>query len=208
MAYRDFTLTDLKEQFGLRLDERSDLFAGIAPVEVSPLLQEILRRNLPLALAISTEKARSEMIIAPVLLEVWGQMEGQVSLFSGTDFTVDAARGLNGVCDFLLSLSPEQLTIEAPVAVVAEAKNENMRQGIAQCIAAMVAAQLFNRQRKNAIETVHGAVTTGNIWKFLRLTEAVVQVDVAEYYIKDVERIVGILLSILRGAQQSQPHAA
>src|SRR5262249_29076379 len=118
MAYRDFTLTDLKEQFGLRLDERSDLFAGIAPVEVSPLLQEILRRNLPLALAISTEKARSEMIIAPVLLEVWGQMEGQVSLFSGTDFTVDAARGLNGVCDFLLSLSPEQLTIEAPVAVV------------------------------------------------------------------------------------------
>jgi hypothetical protein len=208
MAYRDFTLADLKEQFGLRLEERSDLFSGVAPVPVSALLQETLRRNLRLALAISTEKARSEMIIAPVLLEVWQQMDEQVTLFSGTDFNVDPERGLNGVCDFLVSLSPEQLAIEAPAAVVAEAKNENMKQGIAQCIAGMVAAQLFHRQKQNEIEAIHGAVTTGSNWKFLRLTGTVVHVDAAEYYIKEVERIVGILLSVLREAKQKQPHAA
>jgi hypothetical protein len=207
MAYRDFTLVDLKEQFGLRLEERSDLFSGVTPVPVSALLQETLRRNLRLALAISTEKARSEMIIAPVLLEVWQQMDEQITLFSGTDFNVDAERGLNGVCDFLVSLSPEQLAIEAPVAVVAEAKNESMRQGIAQCTAGMVAVQLYNRRNQNEIEHVYGAVTTGNIWKFLRLTGTVVHVDVAEYYIKEVERIVGILLSVLREAKQKQPHA-
>jgi hypothetical protein len=208
MAYRDFTLADLKEQFGLRLEERSDLFAGVTPVPVSALLQETLRENLPLALAISTEKARSEMIIAPVLIEVRRQMQYQVSLFSGTDFNVDPERGLNGLCDFLLSLSPEQLAIEAPAAVVAEAKNENMKQGIAQCIAGMVAVQLFNRQKRNEIEDIHGAVTTGSIWKFLRLTGTVVHVDMAEYYIKEVERIVGILLCVLREAKQKQPHAA
>jgi hypothetical protein len=208
MAYRDFTIEDLKQQFALRLEERSDLFANVSPAPVSSLLQETLRENLPLALAISTEKARSELIIAPVLVEVWRQLERKISLFSGVDFTVDAAQGLNEVCDFLLGLSPEQLTIEAPVAVVAEAKNENMKRGIAQCIAGMVAAQLFNRQRQNEIETVHGAVTTGSDWKFLRLSGQVVNIDVAEYHIKEVERIVGILLHILRGAQQTQPHAA
>ena len=36
---------------------------------------------------------------------------------------------------------------EAPVVVVVEAKNENMKQGIIQCIAEMVAAQQFNQQR-------------------------------------------------------------
>jgi hypothetical protein len=208
MAYRDFTIEDLQERFGLRLEECPNLFAEISPVPVSSLLQEILRENLPLAFAISTEKARSEMIIAPVLIEVRRQLQHKISLFSGNDFTVDAAQGLNGVCDFLLSLSPQQLTIQVPVAVVAEAKNENMKQGIAQCIAGMVAAQLFNRKRQNALEIIHGAVTTGSNWKFLRLDGQVVCVDPGEYFINEVERIVGILLSILKGAQQTQPHAA
>jgi hypothetical protein len=208
MAYRDFSIDDLKHQFGLRLEERSDLFGGVPPVPVSQLLQQILQENLPLALAISTEKARSELIIAPVLLEVWRQLDRSISLFSGVDFNVDPAQGLNGVCDFLLGLSPEQLTIEAPVAVVAEAKNENMKQGFAQCIAGMVAAQLFNRKRQKELETIHGAVTTGNNWRFLRLAGQVVYVDLAEYYIKEVGRVVGILVHVLRAAQQTQPHAA
>jgi hypothetical protein len=208
MAYRDFTLETLKQELGLRLDEKSDLFATVSPVTISSLLQETLREGSPLALAIGTEKARSELIIAPVLMEVRRQLKGEISLFSGVDFPVDPERGLNGVCDFLLSLSPEQLAIEAPAAVVVEAKNENIRQGIFQCAATMVAAQLFNQQRHNEIETVHGVVSTGNNWRFLRLKETVVQVDVAEYYINHVERIVGILLSMLRGAQQVQPHAA
>ncbi len=207
MAYRDFAVEDLKQRFGLRIDETGDYFATAPVVAVSPLLQETLRDNLRLGLAIGTEKARSELIIAPVLLEVWRQLGRNVGLFSGADFTVDPAQGLNGVCDFLFSLSPEQLAIEAPVAVVVEAKNEDMRKGITQCIAEMVAALLYNRQHQNGIETVYGAVTTGTNWKFLRLTGTVAFVDATEYYIKDVDRIVGILVSMLREAQQAQTHA-
>jgi heterodisulfide reductase subunit B len=117
---------------------------------------------------------------------------------------------LRGTCDYILSLSLEQLTVEAPVVVVVEAKNENIKQGINQCIAEMVAAQLFNQERHNAIETVYGVVTTGSAWKFLRLVGTIVYIDWAEYYIKEVERIVGILVAMLREAQspQVQPHAS
>jgi len=109
---------------------------------VSALLRDYLRDAAPLALAFSTEKARSEMIIALILLEVRRQRKGEVSLFSGADFNVDPERGLVGFCDYLLSLSREQLSVEAPVVAVVEAKNENLRLGTPQCIAEMVAARL------------------------------------------------------------------
>jgi len=112
-------------------------------------------------------------------------------LFSGVEFNVSIERGLRGVCDFLLSLSPTQLTIEAPVVAIVEAKNDNLKTGLVQCIAEMVAAQLFNREQGNDIPTVYGALTTGTYWKFLRLIETMVYVDVTEYHVQDAERIVG-----------------
>src|SRR5436305_14848610 len=168
MAYNDFTLEALKRQFGLRTAEGTDLFGQVAPAAVSDLLREILRENVPLALDISTEKARSELIVAPVLMETRRQLGHRISLFSGVEFNVDVEQGLQGVCDFLLSLSPEQLAIEAPVVTIVEAKNENIKQGIVQCIAEMVAAQKFNGQQGNPVRTIYGALTTGSIWKFLR----------------------------------------
>jgi len=210
MAYNDFTLEVLKRQFDLRTDEGSDLFGEVTPVPISELLRETLHEGVPLALDISTEKARSELIIAPVLMEARRQFGRQVSLFSGVEFNVDVEQGLRGVCDFLLSLSPEQLAIEAPVVAVVEAKNENIKQGIVQCTAEMVASQRFNRERDNPIQSVFGAVTTGSIWKFLRLTDSVVSVDQTEYHISQVERIVGILVEMLRqaGARGTAPNGA
>jgi hypothetical protein len=76
---------------------------------ISPLLQMLLEENVPLALAINTEKARSELIVTPILLEVWRLMRREISLFSGIEFNVAPDRGLNGVCDFILSRSPMQL---------------------------------------------------------------------------------------------------
>jgi hypothetical protein len=200
MAYNDFTLEALKEQFGLRTDEQGDYFARVPPVEVSAKLRDHLREYVPRAIAIGTEKARSELIITPVLLEVIEQFQPDVGFFSGVEFNADPERGLRGTCDYLLSLSPEQLTIEAPVVTVVEAKNENIRQGINQCVAEMVAAQVFNRAKGNDIETVYGAVTTGSNWLFLRLKDSVVYMDRSEYYISQVDRIVAILLAMLREA--------
>lgn len=198
VAFSDFSIAEVKRRFGIQLDESGDFFAAATPVTPGALLAENLREGIPLALAIGTEKARSELIIAPILVEVRRQLAHAVSLFSGVEWNVDPAQGLRGVCDFLLSLSPEQLDIEAPVITIVEAKKEDMTIGIGQCLAEMVAARIFNERRGQPISTVFGVVTTGNIWKFLRLHENTAFVDVTEYHIKEVERVLGILLSMVR----------
>jgi hypothetical protein len=208
MAYNDFTLDALITQFHLHVQEESNAFASFPPLPISDLLQQMLQENLSLALDINTEKARSEFIIAPVLAEVRRQLQYRISLFSGVEFNVDPAQGLRGVCDFLLSLSPLQLTIQVPVVMIVEAKNENIKRGINQCIAEMVAAQQFNQARNNAIRTVYGVVTIGNLWKFLHLTEIHVVVDATEYYISQVERIVGIMVTMLKEAAGELPPAS
>ncbi|MEW5857847.1 MAG: hypothetical protein AB1861_10775 [Cyanobacteriota bacterium] len=195
MAYSDFSLSELKKIFSLTINETVDLLAAVPPVECSEHLVFTLKENIPLATAINTEKARSEMIIAPILIEVRRRLNYQVSLFSGVDFNVDTARGLNGICDFLVSRSSEQLFISAPVLTIVEAKNENIKAGLGQCVAEMIAAQLFNEREGNEIVTLYGTVTTGTIWKFLKLEGQVVSIDLTEYFIGNANKILGILLS-------------
>lgn len=169
MAYSNFTLSKFKKSFSIRIDEKTDLCADIKPLQPSEKLKNSLEETTELALAINTETARSEMIITPILLEIRRRANYPISLFSGTDFNVDAENGLNGYCDFIISRSKEQLTINVPVVVIIEAKNENIKGGLGQCAAAMLAAQLFNQQKGNEIRKIYGAVTTGEIWKFLKL---------------------------------------
>lgn len=204
MAYNEFTLPGLKRLFGLQIEERKELFAYAPPAPISAWLRETLDYQLPLALEISTEKAWSELIIMPVLVEIRRQLNDRISLFSGVEFNVDSESGLKGVCDYLLSLSPLQLAVEAPVMAIAEAKNENVPRGIAQCLSEMVAAQQFNREQENVIPVVFGVVTTGSLWKFLRMEATQATVDATEYHISQPEKIVGILLQIVREALESR----
>lgn len=197
MAYSDFKLAEIIDAFGLTIHESSGMFASIQEQECSDLLSTILKENVDLAVAISSKKARSEMIISPILLEIRRKFNYEISLFSGVDFTVDSQRGLNGFCDFILSLSSDQLLVRSPVVVLVESKNENLRSGLAQCIAEMVAAQLFNDKNQNHIKAIYGAVTIGTIWQFLKLEGNIVSIDLSEYYIKDVKTILGILYSAI-----------
>ncbi len=201
MSYSEFKLNAVFQAFGLTLNERSGLFADIPEESPSELLTTILLENVELAVAINSEKARSAMIITPILLEVRRKFKNQISLFSGIDFTVDTDRGLNGFCDFILSLSKEQLFIRAPVMTLVETQNENLKSGLAQCIAEMVAAQLFNEQQGNSIQTIYGCVTIGTIWQFFKLEEKLISIDWSEYYIKDINKILGIFCSAIRENQ-------
>lgn len=194
MAYSDFTLKKIKQDFNLVIAEQTTFLPAIKPITPSPFLAQFLDKYLTLALAINTEKARSELLICPILLEVKEFFNQKISLFSGTDFTVDPSLGLNGVCDFLISRSPEQLLIEAPAIVVVEAKRENLNAGLGQCIAEMIAAQRFNEQNQQSIPVIYGAVTTGDRWKFLQLEAQTVVIALKEYLIPPVEQILGILV--------------
>jgi hypothetical protein len=196
MAYSDFDLRTARERFGLNLREDLDLFAATPEVEVDPQLREFLRVWSPAAMAMNTEKARSEMIIAPVLMEAVRLSGYRVNLFSGLSLDVDRERGLTGVCDYLLAMSPERFFLSHPVVAVVEAKREDITGGLGQCVAAMVGAREFNQREGLSDTVVHGAVTTGSIWRFLKLEGNVVFIDLPEYYFHQLGKILGILLAI------------
>lgn len=195
MAYSDFTLTSVKKKFNLTISDRENLFAEIPELKPSDYLQETLAYSVPYALASNTEKSRSEMIITPILLEITKKFNEQISLFSGVDFTIEPELGLNGTCDFLFSKSPEMLIINAPVLLIVEAKKENINGGLGQCIAEMYAAKIFNEREGNNINTIYGVVTTGEIWKFLQLEATTIKIDLGEYFLNNINKILGILAS-------------
>jgi len=205
MSYGEFTIDDVKSKLGLRLVENLSLHDAVGEVTPSAMLAEQLRENVPLAFANNTEKARSELIITPVLLEVRRVLGEPLSFFSGKDFNVDPARGLVGVCDFLLGISPERFVVTAPILVVAEAKNLDMVAGIPQCLAEMVAVQGFNQKAGVLLPAVHGVVTTGSIWRFVRLEGVTAWIDSREYHVSEIAHILGILCDVVRRAREAVP---
>jgi hypothetical protein len=208
MSYCDFTLDSVCQTFALALNDQDDLFAGIPAAPVNSHLQTTLEEFAPLAISIHTEKARSEFIVAPILGEVRRLMKPRISLFSGVDFSVDPVKGLSGTCDFIFSASPVQHLLRVPVMMIVEAKNDNIEGGMGQCIAEMVAARLFNDRQNQGHPTIHGAVTTGSLWSFLRLDSGSVFLDRNEYNLAQVGNILAILLHCVGGDPSSAGAAA
>ncbi len=197
MAYSEFTLESVVPTFQLQKIDTTDLFSAVATVPPSDHLTTALAKKAALATAIGTEKARSELIVADVLVELREHCEKRISFFSGIDFNVDVESGLTGVCDFLVSLSPNQFYLEAPVVILVEAKNLDLKLGLGQCVAEMLAAQRFNAERENDIPCIYGASTTGVEWLFLKLEGKCLQLDMSTYTIERCDRILGILSSMV-----------
>ncbi|WP_310487302.1 hypothetical protein [Chamaesiphon sp. VAR_69_metabat_338] len=202
MAYNNFTLPEVTERFDLTLTG-SPFCADLPVAAPSELFSAIFQEWFPLAQQARSEKAKSELLISPVLLEVRKLVHNSVELFSGEEFSVDRERGLNGFCDFLLSKSTTPYIIQAPVVMLVEAKRGELDLGLGQCIAEMVAAQIFNDSKHKAIPIVYGSVTSGRAWQFLKLEGKNVTVDANEYQVTPVERILGILKWMIEGSGSS-----
>ena len=199
MSYSEFTsIIKVKQAFGLTTVEGPRFLPQISPIIPSATLTDFLANSLPVAVATGSEKARSEMIITPVLLEVRKILQQNISLFSGEDFTVDYESGLNGICDYLISRSPEMLEIEAPAVAVVEAKKADLKTGIGQCVAEMVAMQKFNEAKGKPISVIYGSVSNGTQWRFLKLEEKIVSIDLNDYALPPVDEILGMLVWMVR----------
>jgi hypothetical protein len=199
MAYNKFTLEKVLDTFSIDFQSvTGNIFDGKAKRhKASPLLHETLHENISLALSINTEKARSEFIVAPILSEI-RKIKGQnISLFSGILFNVDIKRGLNGRCDFMISLDKEQILLKSPLIAIVEAKNDNTNNGLGQCIAEMIAAQIFNKKNGKTPKVIYGIVTTGAAWKFLWIEENKVYVESGETFIDNIDYILGVILKML-----------
>lgn len=198
MPYSKFTISKAVEDFDLTIIEGGRFLPEIPVITPTALLQDILKETVPWAIAVSSEKARSEGIINPVLLEVKRQLQGQISVFSGEEFNVEPEAELSGYCDFLISRSPEQLFIKAPAVVIVGAKKEDIKPALGQCLAEMVAAQRFNEQKQQPIPVIYGTVSSGTVWRFLKLQRTTVTVDLTDYPLPPVEQILSFLIWMVK----------
>jgi hypothetical protein len=196
MAYNTFTLELAKNQFSLTIiNER---FCDSLPI-AEPQLEFTIVFNdlLELAEGARTEKAKSELLVTPILAQATKLSGGTVKLFSGEEFNVDPGKGLNGFCDFLFSRSANPYTIDAPVFMLVEAKRGEIEFGLGQCVAEMIAAQIYNQTQGQIIPVIYGCVTSGRLWQFLKLEGDKVTIDPDNYPLMPIHKVLGILKSIL-----------
>jgi hypothetical protein len=190
MAYADFTLESAETELGI-IARTAVLFPDLKPLPVSAWLRESLDRGMRVALV--NEKARSEFIVAPILLAVRELSGDRIAILSGGRLDVDPARRLVGECDFLLMLSEPLPRLRAPLLAVVEAKKGDIEAALGQCVAQMVAVQLFNERAGQPLPAVYGCVTTGNDWQFLHLAGTALTLDQGRFYIDNVGGILAAL---------------
>jgi hypothetical protein len=196
MAYSDFSLDDAIQKLAL-VERSARLFDNVETLEMSDWLKETFSMSLDLGRFSPSEKARSEFIVAPILLEIGRRAHKRFALHSGKRLDVDPQQGLNGECDFILAKGELSHTIRAPIFALVEAKKNDIELGLGQCAAQMVGARIFNQNRKNDIDTIFGCVTTGEDWLFLKLEDSTLFIDIDRYYIDNVGKILGVLQSIV-----------
>ena len=194
MAYSNFKLKQLKQQF--KLEEKGvKLFETIKPLQPSDWLKHTLALGLKMPLL--SEKARSERIVSPLLFELWQQNEQSFGIYSGVNLDADIENSLNGECDFIIASRADTYTIDSPIFMLIEAKDNDIKLGIAQCVAQMLGAKLYNQQDGNPIKIIYGCVTTGEDWQFLKLIDDTIYIDIERYYLDNVPQLLGILQSII-----------
>ena len=194
MAYSEFTIKRLRKEFGIK-SQIGLLFKKFEPETPDEWLINYL--ELASQVNIKTEKAKSEAIVFPILLELKKRNREFLTLYSGDNLNVDIEKGLNGECDFILSKDIKSFEINYPIMQVVEAKNHDIQIGIPQCAAQMVGAKIYNEQNDAGISIVYGCVTTGDDWQFLKLENDTIFIDKRKYYLNELGELLSVFQYII-----------
>jgi hypothetical protein len=194
MGYSNFKkLEQVTKKFGLSA-KRQKLFEPINKLAPSKWLVETL--EIAEFFALRNEKAKTERIISPILTEVALAFKDKISFFSGEDLPVDSNKDLSGACDFFFTLVPQSPYLETPIISLAEAKDDDMDYGIAQCAAQLYGVRLFNEQDGKNIPILYGCTTDGVEWQFLRFENNTFYIDTKIY--TDLQEILGVWHHIIQ----------
>lgn len=209
MAFSDFKYPKVVQELGLTLVTPPHLFPGVPGVPPGEALRLSLAVGGRLGSLADTTYSRAVWMVGPVLADVWDRYGGRVGLIAGAEFDADPAPGLGGVCDYVIGDGPHCHVVRPPVRVVgAQARGDDWVTAAGPCIAAMVGAQRYNRRERRPVDPVHGFVTGGSTWRFLRLDGTTLTMDLTEYYASQVDRILGILVHMIGPPPASAPAAA
>jgi len=191
--YSDFTLDHLQEIFGVR-NQITDL--NLTSYEITP--SDWLKLSLEKSQLIPTfrVKAKSELLVMPVLVELTCLNVNKFNLFSGYTFDVDSSQALKGQCGFILTKSLS-LYITTPIIIIFEAKDDNLHKWVGQCGSQMYAARLFNQMKHEPVDIIHGAVTNGYQWLFLRLENNILWVNRWPYSLHNLAELLGVWQKVI-----------
>ena len=188
-SYSHFKSEDI-ETLGLSIN-RKKLFGKFPDISPSELLLQTLAINQQIPT--ESEKAKSELIITPILNEMFVRNPQRFTYFSGYQFNVDEKRGLKGFCDYIISTKYDAAFIESPLVAIVEAKhNQDLPDATPQCVAEMYAAQIFNERKKKPQPVIFGAITNGYEWLFLKLENSQVTLDIERYGLKNLPELLGV----------------
>ncbi len=167
MAFSQFaSIAAVQAAYHIRHVSTNERF-GTTAIEPSPQFVADLRWQQA-HIDTSSEAARRELLIGPLLREAYRPYADRLALWVEHDLSADAT--LSGTPDYMVSArSPLGITVfTKPVLIVIEAKRDDFVLGWGQCLATLVAAQQCNQ---NAQLDVFGIVTNGRSWEFGRLRE-------------------------------------
>ena len=194
MAYSDFSLDDLESKFGVTNCQKR-LFPKVKSMPLSRRLKEELVEAKELL--IRSEKAKSELIVVPILKEFRRKNNKFFTIFSGENFLGDDTLGLIGECDFILAKDVGSYDLNFPIFHIVQAKKNDIEIGISQCAAQLIGAQKFNARKGIEIDVLYGCVTTANNWMFLKLENQVLWVDTKMYYFDKISEVLGVFQIII-----------
>ncbi len=194
MAYSDFSVTELKSKFGIKFTS-GKLFSDVIPLEPTAWLSETLR--IGKSQGYSSEKARSERLVSPVLSEIQNRNHFVFAILSGMDMNVDKEKGLNGECDFIFSHNRIQDFVTAPIFCITEAKKQDIELGTVQCAAQLIGARILNQAEDEKINTLYGCSTSGETWRFIKYEDNKIVLDEDKYLLGELPKILGILQEIV-----------
>ncbi len=195
MAYSTFTFSKIREDLGID-DVYQDLFPPIVAQEPEEWLKTVLKMGKKAAFF--SEKSRSEAIVFPILMALQDRNGSKFSVYSGAELEADKQKELNGECDFILGYGAQKYDLDTPIFCMIEAKDQDLKRALPQCIAQMEGARIFNEKHGKTFETIWGCVTTGSEWLFLKLENKVAIVDTERYYLSDLGKLLGVLEYIVR----------
>ena len=195
MAYRDFKMKELTQKFGIR-EMGIHIFDHNTIPRIEPtdkLKADLLEAEF---ITLSTEKAVSERLVAPIIVEM-AKRNHFLQVFSGEIIVADKKQGLNGEIDFVLARKPWTRKPNNPLLCVTESKLGLIDSGVDQAAAQMLGLRLFNQQNGYNELIIHGVVTDGSRWRFLKLEGNALYLDLHRYSTEDLPLLLGVLQTLI-----------
>lgn len=193
MPYSKFTLDLIAQRFGIQ-NQVVRLFENTPKVAPSDWLINSLQ--IAQELPVRSEKAKSEAVVFPILVELRNRNDKYFTIHSGDILNVDEKQELEGECDFILSKDIGTFNINFPIFQLLEAKKNDTEIGVPQCAAQMIGARLFNEKKGIKQEKVYGCVTTGKEWLFLKLEDKI-YIDKKTYNLENIADLLGVFQTII-----------